>query len=256
MAGIKHLTQSTKPNDTGKEISSTAWNETHDAGACADVLTDHNKATHDALGIAPASHTHAASDTTSGTFGNSRLDLSAIAQNVVFAGAQTVDGVDISALLLKASKVTNLGDIWDKTTKIAYGDTDFADQSLKTSDNVSHAVVTATGFVNSAPSIKSANPWLCTPNTTRATGVVYQNATGKNVLVYVCVVLTGNASYATNYISTVIGATSSPADSVASNTNSSVDQQVSITFMVPSGWYYKVNQGGTVSVILWSEQLL
>lgn len=69
---------------------------------------------------------------TSGTFGSAYLDLSALAQNIVFVGAQTVDGVDISALLLKTTKATDLASIWDKTTKIAYGDTDFADQPVKT----------------------------------------------------------------------------------------------------------------------------
>lgn len=38
-----------------------------------------------------------ASIITAGTFGTARLDLSALAQNIAFTGAQTVDGVDISA---------------------------------------------------------------------------------------------------------------------------------------------------------------
>jgi hypothetical protein len=77
----------------------------------------------------------AASKITSGTFGTSYLDLSALAQNIAFTSTQTVDGVDISALLLKTTKVTDLGTIWDKTTKIAYGDTSFADQYLTQASN-------------------------------------------------------------------------------------------------------------------------
>lgn len=53
-----------------------------------------------------------------------------VSSNIACGG--TVDGVDISALLLKTSKVTDLGTIWDKTTKIAYGDTSFANQALTT----------------------------------------------------------------------------------------------------------------------------
>lgn len=63
-------------------------------------------------------------------------DTITVYENINFDGAQTVDGVDISALLLKTTKVTNLGSIWDKTTKIAYGDTSFSDQNLLTSSGV------------------------------------------------------------------------------------------------------------------------
>jgi hypothetical protein len=78
----------------------------------------------------------AASKITSGTFGTSYLDLSALAQNIAFTSTQTVDGVDISALLIKTAKVTDLGTIWDKTTKIATGDTDFTDQAVNKASDV------------------------------------------------------------------------------------------------------------------------
>ena len=51
MTGIKHHVQSSTPNDPASEVSSNAWNEAHDKGATADVLTDHDKTLHDALGL-------------------------------------------------------------------------------------------------------------------------------------------------------------------------------------------------------------
>ena len=51
MVGIKHHTQTAQPDDPAYDVSKDEWNEEHDAGAIADVLTDHNKAAHDALGI-------------------------------------------------------------------------------------------------------------------------------------------------------------------------------------------------------------
>ena len=62
------------------------------------------------------------------------------AANFVTSGL--VDGVDISTLLLKTTKVADLGSIWDKTTKIAYGDTSFSDQSLLSSSSPTFAAIT------------------------------------------------------------------------------------------------------------------
>jgi len=64
MAGIKHHTLTARSNNAEKDVSATAWNEEHDAGTIADVLTDHDKAAHDALGIAPASHGNEAHSST------------------------------------------------------------------------------------------------------------------------------------------------------------------------------------------------
>lgn len=61
--------------------------------------------------------------------------------NLAFTSTQTVDGVDISGLLIKTTKVTDLLTIWDKTTKIATGDTDFADQAVKTTSTVTFVTV-------------------------------------------------------------------------------------------------------------------
>lgn len=47
MTGIKHHTQAAVP----AKIGWATYNEEHDAGEIADVLTDHDKAAHDALGI-------------------------------------------------------------------------------------------------------------------------------------------------------------------------------------------------------------
>jgi hypothetical protein len=51
MGGIKHSTQGVKTNDPTHEISSVAWNAEHEPGETADVLTDHDKALHDAMGV-------------------------------------------------------------------------------------------------------------------------------------------------------------------------------------------------------------
>lgn len=48
------------------------------------------------------SHTLSALNISSGTFGNNRLDLSALAQNITFTSTQTVDGIDISAYINQA----------------------------------------------------------------------------------------------------------------------------------------------------------
>src|SRR4030065_2306312 len=56
MVGIKHHTQTAKPDDPAYDVSKDEWNEAHDAGATVDVLTDHDKALHDALGITAADH--------------------------------------------------------------------------------------------------------------------------------------------------------------------------------------------------------
>jgi len=46
MVGIKHHTQTTKPNDPVYDVSANAWNEEHDPGAIADVLSNHDTTTH------------------------------------------------------------------------------------------------------------------------------------------------------------------------------------------------------------------
>ena len=172
--------------------------------------------------------------------------------NLTFDSTQTVDGVDISALLLKTTKVTDLSAIWDKTTKIAYGDTSFTDQSLKTTDNVTHAIHTGTGWANSAP----AFGLLCTPTASRAFNTVYHNLTGKTVIVYVCAMPAGSAGAVTNYFYGLLGATSSPNINVGFFTNSSINQYGTITIIVPSGYYYEIITAGTVTAEVWEEQLL
>ena len=51
MVGIKHHTQGVGVNNAAKQVSVNAWQEAHDAGAIADVLTDHNLAAHTTLGL-------------------------------------------------------------------------------------------------------------------------------------------------------------------------------------------------------------
>lgn len=78
-----------------------------------------------------------------------------------------IDGVDISALLLKTTKVTDLATIWDKTTKIVYGDTNFVDQEVKTTNTPTFGgvIVSKSGapsilFRNTAGSDDQYGGWL------------------------------------------------------------------------------------------------
>jgi hypothetical protein len=66
-----------------------------------------------------------------------------IVGNIAING--TVDGVDVSGLLLKNVKVSDLGTIWDKSTKIGYGDTSFSNQNLLSSSNPTFSLGTFTG---------------------------------------------------------------------------------------------------------------
>ncbi len=51
MTGVKHATQIVGVNNDSKDVSADAWNEAHAKGNTADVLSDHDKTLHDALGI-------------------------------------------------------------------------------------------------------------------------------------------------------------------------------------------------------------
>ena len=150
-------------------------------------------------------------------------------------------------MLLKTSKVTDLATIWDKTTKIAYGDTTFADQNLLTTSSA-----TFSGYANNAPSYVQANPWIGVSTTTRANAVSYQNLSGKNIMVYVEETITGNAIASTNYCGFYIGSTSANTR-VGFFTNSPINQNVVFTVMVPAGWYYQIVVGGVVTLNTWSE---
>ena len=113
----------------------------------------------------------------------------------------------------------------------------------------------ATGYNNSAVATTSANPWFGTPTTARAIdGTVYHNATGVTIIVYVAVILTGNATTTTNYIDAYIGSGVAPSVLVATITNTTISAYYSITFIVPNGWYYKVLSAGTTSMAYWTEQ--
>ena len=59
----------------------------------------------------------------------------------------TVDGVDVSELLLKNVKVSDLATIWDKTTKIGYSDTSFSNQNVLISSSPSFTGLTVSGGV-------------------------------------------------------------------------------------------------------------
>ena len=87
MTGIKHSTQGVKTNDPASEISSEAWNKEHDPGETADVLTDHDKALHDALGVNAAelnAHTEAqVRDHAPKSHGNEAHDSTFITQSAI-----------------------------------------------------------------------------------------------------------------------------------------------------------------------------
>jgi hypothetical protein len=113
----------------------------------------------------------------------------------------------------------------------------------------------ATGYNNTAVATTAANPWFGTPTNARnVTGTVYHNATGVTIIVYVCVVLTGNAVTTTNYINAYIGATSSPSVQVGTATNATISTYNTVCFIVPNGWYYSVVSTGSVTFTYWTEQ--
>ena len=115
-------------------------------------------------------------------------------------------------------------------------------------------VLTGTGWVNSAPSTASANPWFCTPTTTRALNTVYHNATGKDVMVYVDAYTAGNAVANVNYVYVNIGSTSSPNIRIGIYGNSTLQQDWTFCFKVPNGWYYEVFSVGSVTFYTCTEQ--
>ena len=81
---------------------------------------------------------------------------------------------------------------------------------------------------------------------TRALDTIYQNTTGRPIIICVDVLCTrANVANATAYILGKIGTTSPPAVTVATcgfpvKTNTPADARFSLTFVVPNGWYYEL----------------
>ena len=162
----------------------------------ANVLTDHNKATHDALGI----------------------------------DADTVDGLQGSDL----EQVANKG--------VANG----------------YAPLDANAQVpvaNLPDAVKTSN--LQDVTTSRAFDTVYQNTTGKHLLVYATIL--GNTGAATYDFQAKIGTTSTPNTLVgqlqyytsAAETNS----RYQLVFVVPPSYYYAIYKATTdpASISVWME---
>jgi hypothetical protein len=121
-------------------------------------------------------------------------------------------------------------------------------QNIGSGDSPTFAVITGSGWVNSAPSLIQV---------ARAPGTVYQNATGKTKIVYISVQIAGNAVGETNYVSFQIGPTSPPPMSVAYASNSTVNQTIPFAMIVPNGYYYElINNGAALVAIVWTEQYL
>ena len=121
---------------------------------------------------------------------------------------------------------------------------------------VTTGTLSGTGYINSSPSAGSVNPWVGNNVSTRALGVVYHNTSGKNIMVYVTVSVTGSAGSGTNYVDLYIGSTSSPATLCGAFTNGTINQVSTLFVMVPSGWYYEMTSIGAASIVTWTEQVL
>lgn len=93
--------------------------------------------------------------------------------NIITAG--NVDGVDVSALLIKTNKITDLGTIWDKTTKIAFGDTNFVNQSLLTTSSPTFLALTLTQTTGTAPLTVSSTTLVSNLNAQYWNGYQFSN---------------------------------------------------------------------------------
>lgn len=117
-----------------------------------------------------------------------------------------------------------------------------------------NGVISVTGYVNSAPFIVNSNPWLGTPNTSRALGIGYNNSIGKTIIVYVSISITGNAISGTNgFIFYIVP---SGAIALGSFTNTAITQTVTCTFIVNKNMNYQINPTGSVTLLSWTEQIL
>jgi len=102
--------------------------------------------------------------------------------------------------------------------------------------------VTSSGFTVQ----KLANPWLLTPTGTRALSTVYQNTTGKSVVVNVTA-----ATSTGGVVLALCDANSTPTTGIASGGNvAGAADLVEVTFIVLPNYYCKVT-GGSLSI--WVE---
>ena len=96
-------------------------------------------------------------------------------------------------------------------------------------------ISSAAGFNNSLPSITAP---------TRVFGSVYQNTSGKTIIAYIGIAITGFAAAGQYTVTFKLGSTSTPANSIGLLTNSTITQYMGFTIIVPNGWYYEAVQAG------------
>ena len=114
-------------------------------------------------------------------------------------------------------------------------------------------VAKATGYVNTSPSVS----WM---NGSRTFNTVYQNTTGKTILVQVAIGVAGVGQpfYTDMYLA--IGSTANPTHMVDRSSNSINSVRRQLTAVVPAGWYYKLyrnpNDNNYVWMGDWYEQVL
>jgi hypothetical protein len=114
-------------------------------------------------------------------------------------------------------------------------------------------VAKTTGYVNTSPSVS----WM---NGSRTFNTVYQNTTGKTILVQVAIGVAGVGQpfYTDMYLA--IGSTANPTHMVNRSSNSINSVRRQLTAVVPAGWYYKLyrnpNDDNYVWMGDWYEQVL
>lgn len=82
----------------------------------------------------------------------------------------------------------------------------------------------------------------------RAINTVYQNLTGKSLLVEISLTATANATMRVSVGSTVGGLTQEEVARIVAN------EYQSVTFYVPSTWYYEITDAqGNQSIVNWVE---
>jgi hypothetical protein len=113
-----------------------------------------------------------------------------------------------------------------------------------------NGIVTSSGN-NSSSAPASSSPWYGTPTSSRAFGTVYQNLTGKNLLVIIGIEITSaNGSAQLTY-----GSSSSPSTFGGIVQAPSTQTYGSMSAIIPNGYYYEVQESG-VNLYAWIEQTI
>ncbi len=107
--------------------------------------------------------------------------------------------------------------------------------------------VNALGYANTSPSIGTGSY--------RLINTVYQNTTNGSLIVYCAFLVTGSATDHLYGGGFAIGSTNPPLSPCGRFSNSSVDQDVSQTIIVPKNWYYELYVTGS-NIVTWQEMML